>query len=708
MRIHQRQGDLYPDDDETYEDFMDRCSDELGDEDVCQLIWDDRGAKDVCHKTHASKVVGLEFVLSDETPDRMGDVIMADGWELTNFQKNPIALFGHNSSFPIGKWKNLLVVDKQLRGHLELAPAGTSERVDEIRKLIDADILRAVSVGFRPKESRPRPESDWGVFFTKAELLETSLVSVPANPNALAVAKSLNISPATIDLVFAGKGNGNRSRRRGSTGGHADTSMLLRKGAAMSSFAQRITAAEQRLNGLRDQLNEHWTKTDETNVSDEQLKTANELTEKITQEERTLAALRDSERILATTSDDGRDAPTGRSLVPARTAQSSIVISQGMSAARPFSAPAPKKLSAIDHLVRAGTIQLLAHRDRVPFQQKMLEIYGDDEVTRAVLEWSVRAATAPATTTQTGWAAELAQTLFAAFMEVLYPKAVYPRLAAMGLSLNFGNAGKVSIPTRATTPTIAGSFVGEGLPIPVRQGLFTSQLLTPKKMAVITTWTREIQEHSVPAIEGLLRDAVQEDTAISLDSVLLDANPATVVRPAGILNGVAGLTPTAGGGFNAIVGDIKQLTGALLTGTKGNVRKPAWLMNPQQTNSAGLIASPGAGVFPFRQEVSEGKLSGWPIIDSGTVPLGTVVVIDAADFVAVGGDAPRFEISDQATLHFEDTTPADIGTAGTPPVVAAPVKSMWQTDSLALRLILPTNWTIRRAGVVAWVAGVTW
>ena len=67
MRIHQRQGDLYPDDDETYEDFMDRCTDEIGDEDVCQLIWDDRGAKDVCHKTHASKVAGLEFVLSDES-----------------------------------------------------------------------------------------------------------------------------------------------------------------------------------------------------------------------------------------------------------------------------------------------------------------------------------------------------------------------------------------------------------------------------------------------------------------------------------------------------------------------------------------------------------------------------------------------------------------------------------------------------------------
>jgi hypothetical protein len=55
----------------------------------------------------------------------------------------------------------------------------------------------------------------------------------------------------------------------------------------------------------------------------------------------------------------------------------------------------------------------------------------------------------------------------------------------------------------------------------------------------------------VPAIEGLLRNAIQEDTAISLDTVLLDSNPATVVRPAGILNGVVGLTPTPGGGFNA-------------------------------------------------------------------------------------------------------------------------------------------------------------
>jgi hypothetical protein len=320
----------------------------------------------------------------------------------------------------------------------------------------------------------------------------------------------------------------------------------------------------------------------------------------------------------------------------------------------------------------------------------------------------MKAASAAAMTTVVGWAAELVQQIVVDFMATLYPKAIYPRFSAMGLSLTFGRNGKVIIPTRSRTPTIAGSFVGEGLPIPVRQGAFTSQSLTPKKMAVITTWTREIDEHSIPAIEGLLRDAIQTDTAIALDSVLIDANAATAIRPAGILNGVSGLTPTAGGGFAALTGDIKALSGALLTGTLGNVRNPVWLMNPQQVNSAGLVAAPGAGVFPFRDEISRGSLGGWPIIDSGTVPLGTVIAVDAADFVSVTGDGPRLEVSDTATLHMEDTSPSDISTAGSPAVVAYPAKSMFQTDMLALRLIMPINWTIRRTGTVAWMAGVTW
>ena len=89
---------------------------------------------------------------------------------------------------------------------------------------------------------------------------------------------------------------------------------------------------------------------------------------------------------------------------------------------------------------------------------------------------------------------------------------------------------------------------------------------------------------------------------------------------------------------------------------------------------------------------------------SRTVPAGTLIGLDAADFATATGDTPRFAVSNEATLHEEDTTPLPIN-AGTP---ATPVRSLWQTDSMALRLILPINWTLRRAGVVAWVQGVTW
>jgi HK97 family phage prohead protease len=146
----------------------------------------------------------LDFVLSDEMPDRMGDIIRLSGWQLDNFRRNPIALFGHRADFPIGNWSRLRVEDGALRGQLTLAPEGTSARIDEIRRLVEANILRAVSVGFRPIESRPRgPDAPGGVLFEKQELIETSLVAVPANPNAVIAAKALGVSAQTCRLVFA-------------------------------------------------------------------------------------------------------------------------------------------------------------------------------------------------------------------------------------------------------------------------------------------------------------------------------------------------------------------------------------------------------------------------------------------------------------------------------------------------------------------------
>ena len=693
--------DIAPEDDETREDFMERCMDATdGDDFTCALLWDERAAKRVVIKTHVSPGHGVEFILSDATPDRMGDVIEAEGWDLANFQKNPVALFNHNASFPIGKWTNLRTSNGALRGHLQLAPEGTSDRIDEIRRLVDADILRAVSVGFLPRKSEPltKDGSGGGMRFTQSELVETSLVAIPANPNALAVARSLNISRDTVAMVFAGQGNTkDRSvERRGFNGGQAERPPVRKNRTMPSPLTKRIEETEQRLVRLRDELTAHLESVDDDNVTDADLAMTQELNDKIKLQEALLTGHRDSEARLAKTIEGDGATRT--------------IVNRNNGERRPF-ALAPKKVEPLEFLVRAGTVRALARSMNVSIDEARQKIYGDDEATKVVCDLTLKAASAPAMTTVVGWAAELVQQIVADLMPALLPSAVYPSLSAQGLKLTFGRNGRIIIPTRSLTPTVAGSFVGEGAPIPVRQAAFTSQTMTPKKMAVISTWTREMDEHSVPAIEGLLREAIQQDTAISIDSVLLDTNPATNIRPAGLRNGVTGLTPTpiTGGAFAALITDLKNLTSAILIATNGNIRNMVYIMNPAQALSIGFIQPPNpSGLFPFREEINAGRLNGRPLIQSGTVPLGVVICLDAADYVSVSGDTPRFEISDQATLHMEDTSPANIGSAGTPPVVAAPVQSMFQTDSLALRLILPMNWAMRRAGVVSWVAGVTW
>lgn len=693
-----------PADYDDRDEFMSDCIDECGDEDQCATMWAERTAKAIVHKTHVSdQIVGMEFVLSDETVDRMDDVIVASGWDLTSFKKSPVALFNHRQDFPIGRWRDLRIENNQLLGHLELARKGTSARINEIISLVEQGILKAVSVGFRPLEAKEREGSDWGSVYTRSELVECSLVSVPANPNALAVAKSLNVSPTTLDLVFAEHGTNNTGiRRRRFTGEHASRSRNG-KGSAMSGLAQRITDLETQIVAKRDLLEDHLANIDDSNVSDADLEKTRKFNDEIRQLEHTRNALVDSEKLLARNLTDGSGNAPSRSrstspaviMVPAVNGPAVIVNRK-------------KDLDLLDYAVRAAVVTYLAKAQGYRPEEARLKAYGDDEGTRVYCDLVTRAASAPALTTVTGWAAELAQTTYADLMPLLMPKAILTRLAPRGLTLSFNNAGRIVIPTRSATPTIAGSFVGEGAPIPVRQGAFTSQTLTPKKMAVISTWTREMSDHSIPAIEGLIREAIQQDTSVAIDSVLLDANAATTIRPAGLLNGVAATTATAitNGALAALVGDITNLINAISTATKGNVRNLVWIANQTDLLRASLITATNTGIFPFREEIGRGTLNGIPIIDSATVTAKTLILVDAADFVVAGGEAPRMEMSDQATLHMEDTTPLEL--VASPSTVAAPQRSLFQTDSLALRMVMPLNWVQRRTGTVAWTQNVTW
>jgi HK97 family phage prohead protease len=173
---------------------------ELADNRLEEIITRRAKSQEIIRKVSANtNQSGLEFILSDETIDAMSDIIEVKGWMLDDFRRNPIALFSHQKDFVVGVWENVSVRANALRGHLRLAPSNTSERISEVVKLVEANIIKSVSVGFRAIASTPIKGG--GLRFTKSVLVECSLCAIGANPSALAVARSM-VSPETVSLVF--------------------------------------------------------------------------------------------------------------------------------------------------------------------------------------------------------------------------------------------------------------------------------------------------------------------------------------------------------------------------------------------------------------------------------------------------------------------------------------------------------------------------
>jgi len=127
------------------------------------------------------------FIISDESVDRQGEVIQQDGWDFKNYLNNPVVLFGHDSyDLPIGKTIDISVEDGKTLATIQFA-AEMYDKAMTIWNMVKAGILNTVSVGFINKEYLDNQEQD-NIVLTKNELLEISIVPVPANPNAIVLA----------------------------------------------------------------------------------------------------------------------------------------------------------------------------------------------------------------------------------------------------------------------------------------------------------------------------------------------------------------------------------------------------------------------------------------------------------------------------------------------------------------------------------------
>lgn len=147
-------------------------------------------------------------IVSTEKPDRDGDIIRVEGWDLKNFEEHPVLLSSHNYRSllnQIGEWTEMAVKDKRLVGTAQYLIGKGNDEADwafELAKMGRA----AYSVGFIPdmeKAEKIEGTDDWWPSweFKGQELLEVSQVTIPANPDALQRAKGLLHHPILDELV---------------------------------------------------------------------------------------------------------------------------------------------------------------------------------------------------------------------------------------------------------------------------------------------------------------------------------------------------------------------------------------------------------------------------------------------------------------------------------------------------------------------------
>lgn len=130
-------------------------------------------------KSADEKPKRFHAVLSSAKEDRHGEVVRQN-FSLSNFKKNPVVIDSHqyDTIFNIlGKMTKVGVKDGSLQGDIEFATMTMAGFMAEL--MVEQGFVNAVSIGFMPMDFGEKGE------ITKSELLEVSLVSVPANAEAL-------------------------------------------------------------------------------------------------------------------------------------------------------------------------------------------------------------------------------------------------------------------------------------------------------------------------------------------------------------------------------------------------------------------------------------------------------------------------------------------------------------------------------------------
>lgn len=304
---------------------------------------------------------------------------------------------------------------------------------------------------------------------------------------------------------------------------------------------------------------------------------------------------------------------------------------------------------------------------------------------------TIKAAVAGGGTESGEWGAELVHIdrYTGDFIEYLYSRTVFDKLPLREVPANVNIAGQDGAAT--------GYWVGQSKSIPVSKADFMDVNLTPLKVAALAVVSKELLRDSSPSAEKLVRDALVEASAQRVDQTFLGAAAASNgVSPAGILNGLSAGS-SSGNDIDAVIADVKALYAPFIAAN--NADGLQFVTTTSLSKALGLMQNAlGNWAFPGLS-ANGGSLLGDTLVAGGNVGAGDLILLKPSDIYKIGDRGVEVSLSTEAAIQMDN---APDGASDTPTANAS-VVSMFQTDSVAIKVVRPLNFAKRRASAVAYI-----
>lgn len=612
-------------------------------------------------------------VASTMSADRMGDVVEPAGLQF----KLPLPLLHqHHSDRPIGHVTAAKVTKTgvEIEGrieHLPDAPASLKERLDVAWAEVKSGLVRGLSIGFNPLEYSFMKEG--GIHFTKAEWLELSTVTIPAN----AEASILSIKSFDDEHMRAASGRSAASRR------------FFRPGVSGQSKGTDMKTLREQLAELKEARSGRAVRMGEIQKSKE--------TENRAYTEAEVAEIDELRAEVVKLDDDIRDKEIECIMAEAAAPVIERNLQDG-SRRETFRAHVKNVKDQDDKFEGQGFVRQIIARAVAQLNQTTPSAIAEYRWGKSnpTLVRLIKANEISAGGAASGeWGAELVDfdsRFRGDFVKFLYGKTVYDQLPLRRMP--------PYVSVKGQDGEAIAYWVGETAAIPMTEMDFMSVDLVPLEVGALAAVSNKMLRHNSHDAEMYIRDALVEASSKRIDQTFL-SNAAAVagVSPAGMLNGVSG-TASAGTDAAGVRADIETLYAPFI-GAK-NSGDLALVTTPGLAKAVSLMTNDlDMRVFPEVRK-DGGVLEGDPLYVGDNVTSGQLILLKPSDIWRIGEGAVRVELSREATLEMSS---APTGHGFTPTGQTQQPVSMFQNEMTAIKVVREINFQKRRSHAVQLITG---